>query len=110
MLKKKMYVLFYLKSNSISPVCITHIGKHGFRWRKDQRKLVRSMKFRIFSGTKCSLFQVPRMSLRGGGSQQLAEFSALVVISHLLKLPRGPVSPSSFSDGGLSGLCWNMIK
>ena len=50
------------------------------------------------------------MSLRGGGSQQLAEFSALVVIIHLLKLPRGPVSPSSFSDGGLSGLCWNMIK
>lgn len=71
---------------------------------------MRSMKFRIFTGTKCSSFQVPRMSLRGGGSQQLAEFSAMVVISHLLKLPRGPVSPSSFSDGGLFGLCWNMIK
>ena len=74
-----MYILFYLRSNRTSIVCVTLVGEHEFGWRKAQR----CVKF----GTKCSIFQVPRMSRRGRSSQRSAEFSALVVISHLLKLP-----------------------
>ena len=100
-----MYILFYLKSNRASTVCVTHVGEQEFGWRKAQR----GMKFRTSTGTKCSLFQAPRMSRRGCSSKRSAEFPALTVISHLLKLPRAHVL-SSFSDGDPSGLCWNMIK
>lgn len=100
-----MYVLFYLKSNRASTVCVTHVGEQEFGWRKAQR----SVTFRTFSGTKCSLFQAPRVFRRGAapsGQRDSQPSRSSATCSSSL----GPVSCSSFSDGGPSGLCWSVIK